>query len=227
MLPALGFRENMTYTEQFLNFLHSVPDPIAYLFLGLSAFVENLFPPIPGDTITAFGAFLVGVGKLSFIGVYACTTIGSLLGFLSLFRVGGWLGRRFFIERDYRFFRASDIVKAEQWFQRYGYLLIAMNRFLPGIRSAAALAGGICRLNGFGVAFFALLSSALWNLLWILAGYLLGTNWPAVENRFGLLSRYYTTLVIAAALAVFLILWRRILIRRKSGKGGRGSFDQN
>ena len=81
----------MTYTERFLNCLETLPDFLIYLFLWLSAFVENLFPPIPGDTITAFGALLVGIGGLNFFGVYFSTTLGSLLGFLCLFRVGGYL----------------------------------------------------------------------------------------------------------------------------------------
>jgi membrane protein DedA with SNARE-associated domain len=70
------------------------------------------------------------------------STTVSLLGFLTLFWVGGFLGRHFFIERDYRFLRAKDIIKAEEWFGRYGYFLILFNRFMPGIRSAVALPQG-------------------------------------------------------------------------------------
>ena len=44
--------------DAFITYLNSLPDPLIYLALGVSAFVENVFPPIPGDTITAFGAFL-------------------------------------------------------------------------------------------------------------------------------------------------------------------------
>ena len=91
-----------------------MPDYLIYVLLGLSAFVENVFPPIPGDTITALGAFLEGNGKLDFFCVNISTTLGSLLGFMSLFWVGGSLGRRFFIEKDYRFFKAKDIIKVEK-----------------------------------------------------------------------------------------------------------------
>jgi len=200
----------MTYTETFLTFLHSVPDPAAYLFLGLSSFVENVFPPIPGDTITAFGAFLVGIGKLSFLGVYTSTTLGSICGFLSLFKIGGWLGRRFFLENDYRFFKASAILKAEQWFEKYGYSVIGMNRFLPGVRSAVALASGICRLKGHWVAVLALISSAVWNLIWILTGYFLGSNWPAVQSGLSaILLKFNTAVVVVVALIIILVVWKK------------------
>lgn len=192
--------------EKFLKFLNALPDFLIYVSLALCAYVENVFPPIPGDTVTAFGAFLVGTGKLSFLGVYFSTTLGSLLGFLTLFWFGGSLGRRFFIEKDYRFFKARDIVKAEAWFSRYGYFLIALNRFFPGIRSAISVAAGITGLKTVPVALLALLSCAAWNLLWIMMGHTLGTHWQIVESKFTvILKRYNVTMAIL--LAVILLLW--------------------
>jgi membrane protein DedA with SNARE-associated domain len=199
------------YIERFLNELRSLPDALIYVFLGLSAFVENLVPPIPGDTITAFGAFLVGVGRLSFAGVYISTTVGSLLGFLCLFWVGGLLGRHFFIERDFRFLRARDIVKAEEWFSRYGYLLILFNRFMPGIRSAVALAAGISRFRTIPVLVLSLLSCAAWNLIWIFMGHTLGTHWETVERKMGGFMVWYNVAVVLLIVLVvlFFILKKR------------------
>lgn len=205
----------MIYLEKFLNFLYSVPDPVAYLFLGISAFVENVFPPIPGDLITAFGAFLVGSGKLNFLGVYAVTTAGSLLGFMTLFKIGGYLGRRFFLDKNYWFLRSSTILKAEKWFISYGYLLVAGNRFLPGVRSAVSLAGGICHLKESWVALLALVSCALWNLLWILAGYLLGSNWTVVEAKVSaLILKVNAAVLIIMALFIIFWMWRRRFVRK-------------
>jgi membrane protein DedA with SNARE-associated domain len=196
--------------EKFLNELRSLPDLLIYFFLALSAFVENLVPPIPGDTITAFGAFLVGVGKLSFVGVYISTTIGSLLGFLTLFWLGGFLGRHFFIERDFRFLRAKDIIKAEEWFGRYGYFLILFNRFMPGIRSAVALASGISRFRTLPVLFLSLLSCAAWNLIWIFMGHTLGTHWETVEKKMGdFLMRYNVAMIILIGLFVLFFIFRK------------------
>ena len=131
----------MSYLDRFFNFLDTLPSAVLYLLLGVSAFVENIFPPIPGDTITAFGAFLVGAHRLDFMGVYLSTTLGSLAGFMALFWIGNLLGRKFFIEKDYRLFSAESILQAEHWFRRYGYFLILLNRFFPGIRSIISLAG--------------------------------------------------------------------------------------
>ncbi|MCU0593986.1 MAG: DedA family protein [Desulfobacterota bacterium] len=196
--------------EKFLSELRDLPDVLIYLLLGLSAFVENLVPPIPGDTITAFGAFLVGVGKLSFAWVYISTTIGSLLGFMCLFWLGGFLGRHFFIERDFRFLRAKDIIKAEEWFGRYGYFLILFNRFMPGIRSAVALAAGISRFRTVPVLFLSLLSCAAWNLIWIFMGHTLGTHWETVEKKMGdFLVRYNVAMIVLIVLVVLFFTFKK------------------
>ncbi|MEE9612056.1 MAG: DedA family protein [Desulfatiglandales bacterium] len=206
----------MTYVDTFLNYLYSLPDHFIYLLLGVSAFVENICPPIPGDTITAFGAFLVGVGRLDFYGVYVSTTLGSLLGFMSLFWIGSYLGRRFFIERDYRFFKAEDIIKTEEWYRKYGYFLIAFNRFLPGIRSVISVAGGISRLKPIWVAILALLSCAVWNLIWIFMGYVLGTNWETVKAKMSVIMvRYNIAVIVFLALVVLILIMRKKLRRER------------
>jgi membrane protein DedA with SNARE-associated domain len=202
----------MLYADRILEWLNELPAALMYVALGVSAFVENVFPPIPGDTITAFGAFLVGIHRLSFLWVYAATTLGSIIGFLFLFWVGAYLGRAFFFERDYRFFKAKDIVKAESWFRKYGYLLILLNRFFPGIRSVIAIAGGISRLGIVKVAVLALISCSVWNLIWIWAGYSLGTNWSAVREKLSsILIHYNIAAVVLLALVIAFFLFKRWL----------------
>jgi membrane protein DedA with SNARE-associated domain len=199
----------VNFLDPFFGSLETIPDHWLYFFLGLSAFVENLFPPIPGDTITVFGAFLVGTGRLAFSGVYLCTTAGSVSGFLVLFWAGGLLGKRFFMEKDLWFFKAKHIVRGEEWYRKYGYFLILLNRFLPGVRSVISLVGGISRLQVRVVAFLALVSAAIWNLIWIVVGYTLGDNWVLVQASISyLMGRYnYIMLLLLSATAAAGLIW--------------------
>jgi membrane protein DedA with SNARE-associated domain len=66
----------------------------AYTFLFVSALIENIFPPVPGDTVTIIGAYLVGVGALQFWGVFLSTTFGSISGFMGLYGFAFWLERK-------------------------------------------------------------------------------------------------------------------------------------
>ena len=187
-----------------MNHIDKMPDFLIYLVLGFSAFMENIFPPAPGDMIVAFGAFLVGAGRLGFVGVFISTTLGSLLGFMTLFGLGGYLGRRFFIERDFFFFKKENIVRTGNWFKKYGYFIVTFNRFFPGIRSVISIAGGVYKLDRRKVVFLALLSAAIWNLIWISIGYTLGSNWEVVENELKIIFARYNFIILSILLVLFL-----------------------
>jgi membrane protein DedA with SNARE-associated domain len=200
--------------EQMLNdiiaFLLPRNDFFLYGFLFASAVIENLFPPIPGDTITAFGAFLVGTGRLGYLPVYLATTTGSVCGFMVLVLVGHLLEREFFMKKNYRFFSAESIVSAEQWFARYGYFVVLANRFLPGIRSVISLVSGISRLRLWYVLLLATVSASIWNLIWIQVGFLLGNNWDTVKEQAGTILRRYN---IAAGIVMTVIIAGYIIFR--------------
>lgn len=201
----------MTYLDRFLSFLDSLPDSLIYCLLGLSAFLENVFPPAPGDTITAFGAFLVGTNRLQFPAMFISTTLGSLAGFMFLFWIGNLLGRRFFIERDFWYLKAEDIIRAEEWFRKYGYLLILLNRFFPGIRSAISIASGISKLRVLKVTVFALISCSIWNLIWISMGYTLGTNWETAKEKMeGIMVGYNIVFLGLLGILILFFILRRI-----------------
>jgi len=219
----VAWKITMAYLDQFLNLLTTLPPWLIYLCLATSAFVENVFPPIPGDTITAFGAFLVGIGKVGFMGVYVSTTLGSVCGFMCLFWLGLHLGRTYFVERDLWFFKAEDIARAERWFHKWGYILILFNRFLPGIRSVISISGGISRLKGGKVALLALVSSGVWNLIWILLGYSIGSNWKAISQTMSkIMSRYNMVVLILAGIALVALLTRHYMKKRRKPQGHQG-----
>jgi membrane protein DedA with SNARE-associated domain len=179
------------WINELLQYLLQQNPFIVYFFLFLSAVIENLFPPIPGDTITAFGAFLVGTGRLNYILTYIATTSGSVIGFMSLFYLGKFLQKEFFINKNYKYFPVEKIIAAEAWFARFGYFVVLANRFLPGIRSVISLVSGMSQLSAPRVLIFSLISASVWNLIWIHTGYLLGTNWEQMkEHMTSLIQKY-------------------------------------
>ena len=193
--------------EQTITALTTLPNQYIYVLLFINAFVEYIFPPIPGDTIMVFGAYLVGTEKLNFVPVYCVSTAGSLSGFMALFLFGKYLGREFFLRRDYRFFSREMIFRVEQWFHRYGVGLIAANRFFSGVRSAIALFSGISQMQIMVTTLAALISSLIWNALLISGGYFLGKNWQLVLT---ILKRYNQAVIIIIILTlVCYYVWKK------------------
>ncbi len=191
--------------EQTIITLCNFPNETIYLFLFVIAFIEYILPPIPGDTIMVFGAYLIGIGKLDLLTVYVLITLGSMGGFLVSFFVGKHYGRWFFLKKNYRFFPREMILKTEKWFQRYGVGLIAANRFLSGARSVISLIAGISNMKVFATTLAALFSSIIWNAILISAGYFLGKNWHAVIT---IIKRYNQFVIIVIILSLLFYFWK-------------------
>lgn len=179
-------------------------DPLfSYTILALASFVENIFPPAPGDVITIFAASLVGTGHLSFVWLLFSSTLGSVAGFMSYFFLGRKLGRRFFLEKKYAFLPEDAFDKTELWFARYGYSIVIANRFLSGLRSVISLFCGISQLNLKKVLLYSTLSALIWNFILIYFGSLLGENWALIQDYLKQYGRFVFILILLFALFLF------------------------
>jgi membrane protein DedA with SNARE-associated domain len=198
------------------NIISQVDPIIAYLILFASAFVENTFPPIPGDTVTVIGAYLITTGKLSFTGVWLSTTSGSVTGFFTMYLIGSKLGKEFISnEKRAKIFGFERIEKIEVWFAKYGYWVIVANRFLSGTRSVISLFAGIFKLNWVWVLILASISALVWNGLLMYAGYVLGVNWENITN---LISQYNKIVIVLTVLLVGGFLIYKYILKKRVKK---------
>lgn len=186
--------------------LNNLPSETIYFFLFFIAFIEYVLPPLPGDTLMVFGAYLAGTGKLDILTLYILTTLGSIIGFLTLFFIGKYYGREFFLKKNYRFFPKELILQIEKWFQRYGVGLITANRFLSGARSAVSLFAGMSNTNVYSTTLAALVSSMIWNALLLFGGYFLGKNWQLVIT---IVMRYNQIIFAVFILLLLFYFWKK------------------
>ncbi len=173
-----------------------------YFALFLSAYIENIFPPVPGDTVTVFAAYLVGRSQQHLTGVFVSTNLGSIAGFMTYYAVGRLIHPEYFVRKNYRFLPATSFKTAGEWFQRWGYWIVLGNRFLSGIRSVISLMCGMYRLPWVRVLVLSAVGCSVWNGLMILAGYLLGENWRSIEYLMAQYSR-----VVMCLLVLFAVIW--------------------
>ena len=181
-----------------------------YSFLFISAIVENIFPPYPGDAVIFAGGYLASSGRLNWPLVFISTTAGSWAGLLILFWLGRAKGRKLLIKKEGSWLSHEQFVRFEDWFERWGASVIIFGRFLAGIRSGVALAAGIAGASWKKILFFGLLSVLIWNGILISLARLVENNWEGLYHWFGLYNR-----LVLAALAVVLILWVLRFWRRK------------
>ncbi|RKY85778.1 hypothetical protein DRQ09_06845 [candidate division KSB1 bacterium] len=194
--------------DKVLQYLSELSNRWLYFSLFISSYTENIFPPLPGDTITVFGAYLVGIGRLKWSLTYFSTSLGSILGFITPYFIGLAVGRRYFIENNFRFVKQKDILRIEKWFRKYGYWVIAGNRFLASARSFVSLIAGFVGLNFLKVAILGLLSVLLWNGVLIFAGLVIGEKWGIILKYLKLYSEIIIILVVI--LVIVLLIQKRI-----------------
>lgn len=177
-----------------------------YLFLFGSAVIESLFPPYPGDTMIIVGGYLVGTGRLHFLGALLSSMAGSLCGASVLFFLGLTKGRPFFQRGKRFFFSPERLCRVEDWFRRHGGKVVLASRFLAGVRSLVAITAGIGRMKYGLFLAFSLVSISAWNFLLLFLGLKLGQNWEQVAQWF----RLYNGAIIAGVIVVVLVWYLKV-----------------
>jgi membrane protein DedA with SNARE-associated domain len=177
------------------------------------AFIENVFPPSPSDTIIVFGGSLVGIAHTGFLETLLSATLGSTLGFMTMYQIGKWFGARILEQGKVKFIPASSVQTVGEWFRKYGYWLIIGNRFLSGTRAVVSFFVGMSKLNLAYTTALCFLSALAWNGLLVTAGFYLGKNWERIGFYLSTYSQVVTGILIVGA--VVLIAW---FLAKKNGK---------
>jgi len=193
-----------------------------FILVG-ATFVEYVFPPFPGDLVVVLGAWWAVEGHLSWPATFAAVTAGAIAGAWIDYQVGAWIGRRLETRATlpdvvHRVLTADRVARFEEGYRRWGGLLIAANRFLPGVRAFLFLAAGAARVPLRRVLLLGALSAILWNALLLGAGALLARN---LDDLVALFDRYTqaASTAVVAAVAVGAAAWllRRRAARRRAG----------
>jgi|SRR5579859_6743745 len=194
--------------------LHSLEGPLnhyGYLVIAFFVLLEDFGVPVPGETVLILGAVYAGTGRLSIwlvglIGFLAAVT-GDNIGFAI-----GHFGGRSLVERfgRYVFLTPERLDKAAGFFDRHGGKIVAIARFIEGLRQANGIIAGIIGMHWLRFLAFNALGAALWVALWSCIGYFSGNHINAIYKD---ATRYSTYLAIA--FGVLILLWIARLIWRR------------
>ncbi|MCK9280863.1 MAG: DedA family protein [Melioribacteraceae bacterium] len=197
--------------EQIVVFLNSQNVVIVYLILFAFAFIENLFPPSPSDIVVVIGSTILAHSPAGFIPLLLVTSIGSSLGFIVMYFIGDYLGLKLIRANKIKFITQELLQKADKWFNRYGYKIIIVNRFLPGTRAVVSFFSGLHQLRMFPTFLLASLSSLLWYILLVFLGMKLGQNIDKIDSYL----KTYSNIAYVVLGIIMLIVIYRFLIKKK------------
>lgn len=137
--------ESLSWIKDLLDQLFALGPIPVYGAILLACFVENIFPPFPGDTFIIGGGALVAAGRLDLYATMSAIVIGGMCSTMLLYFLGKKYGRNYFIRKNYALFSASDVAKVESRLERWGGGVFVASRFIIGIRSALSVSAGIAR----------------------------------------------------------------------------------
>jgi membrane protein DedA with SNARE-associated domain len=194
-----------------LDWLAGLPPVALYAALALAAAVENFFPPVPADTVVAFGAFLAARGDATLAGAFLSTWAGNVGGAMTVFFLARRLGSVWLAKRLQRFGGEARRERLEAMYRSRGAVGLFLSRFVPGLRALAPPMAGALKLPVRRTALIIGVASALWYGTISLLAYHLGARWEDVQSRVTSFSRW-TAIAAGAAVLVAIGVW---LVRRR------------
>lgn len=177
--------------------------------VGALVALETIFPPIPSEVVLPLAGFLAGDGRMSLTAVMVASVVGSLVAALALYFLGALLGRERLYDLVDRapILRLDDLERADAWFVRHGGKIVFFGRFIPVVRSLVSIPAGITRMSLPRFVLLTTLGSGAWNVLFISAGFALGSSWEDAGQHSDVINYVLYGLI---ALAIVVLVWKRV-----------------
>lgn len=189
-----------------IGFVLRTIDSLGEMGVGALILLESLIPPIPSEVVLPAAGALIYFGDLSGPLTMFWATLGSLIGAWILYGAG----RAFGEERTRKvmlivpLIDEDDVDRADMWFRKHGHWAVLVGRLIPGVRSLISLPAGAAGMPFWQFTALTVIGSAIWNLLLVGSGWLLGTQYHVIEAHIDTANNI-VYILIGASLAVFVM----------------------
>jgi membrane-associated protein len=150
---------------------------------------------LPGDSLLLTAGLLAYKDVLNIWFLIPLIVVAAVLGD----SVGYWFGRKtgppLFSRDESLLFRRKNLLAARAFYDRHGGKTIVLARFMPFIRTFAPIVAGAVEMPYRSFIVFNMIGGLLWGLGVTLAGYLLGSVFPAA-----VLDKYFLVIVAVVIL---------------------------
>jgi membrane protein DedA with SNARE-associated domain len=204
----------MDWPGDLMDMLRGAYGAWGYPIILAGALLENtalLGLVLPGGSLVLLGAVYAQQGVLSLPLVVLCGWIGMTLGASADFALGGWGVRSPLWRTRWQARLEPKLAEARRFLARHGAWALLLAHFIGHVRSFVAITAGMSGLPYRRFLFYEAIAALIWNLVWVLTGYLVGTN-------LGVLQRFAggASLIMLPAAAIGYLIYRRL--RRKTSR---------
>ena len=199
-----------------LGFIEWCLEHLIYWTITLLMAIESSFIPFPSEVVVPPAAYKAAAsGELNVWLVVLFATLGAVIGAFINYYLAVWLGRPIV----YKFANSrlghmclldeQKIVKAEEFFVRYGVVATLIGRLVPAVRQLISIPAGLARMNIAKFALYTAIGAGLWNGVLAALGYFLESVVPE-EQLVATVTEYsheigYGIMVVVALALCYLI----------------------
>ncbi|WGW12223.1 VTT domain-containing protein [Saxibacter everestensis] len=162
------------------------PSSVLVVVICIVVFIETglLFPLLPGDSLLFVGGLLVAEGTIAqpLWLVCLCVLLAAFAGDQTAYLIGRKLGPKIFHKRGARFLKPEYLEKTNDYFAKYGGRTIIIARFVPIVRTFAAVVAGASSMHYRTFVAFNAIGAAAWGIGVTVLGFFLGQISFVKEN---------------------------------------------
>ncbi len=139
-------------------------------------FLEYMnLPGFPAGVIMPLAGVWASHGEIGFFTVMVITIIAGLAGSWVTYFLGYFIGGPLLEKWQEKFPKQKPVIeKAMNYVQQRGYWGLFVGKLIPMLRTLIPIPAGVLRMKFSGYTLYSLFGIAIWNFVYVGAGYYLG-----------------------------------------------------
>jgi membrane-associated protein len=126
---------------------------------------------LPGDSLLVTAGLFAASGDLSVWVLLPTLTVAAILGNSTGYLIGKKTGPLLFKREDSLLFKRRHLIKAHEFYEKYGRKTIVLAQFVPIVRTFAPTVAGAAAMEYRTFVTYNVLGAFLWIWSMVLAGY--------------------------------------------------------
>jgi len=188
-----------------LGMLINLLEHYGYWVLFFALLLEMLALPLPGELLMSYAGLAVFEGKLNWLLCIVAAGTGTSLGITLSYWIGYQLGTPFFEKYGTRVHLGTDkLDMVSKWYQKYGYKVLIIAYFIPGVRHITGYFSGTTKLSFRKYAIFAYSGAFFWVSVFILLGELLGPKWEQYHHKINMYMIIFGVILVGIFIGIYM-----------------------
>ncbi len=178
----------LEWLQQAFHFIMDVQGLIQWgglLMVCIVVFVETgLFVGffLPGDSLLVTAGLFAAKGDIDLVLLLVLVSLCAVIGDQTGYLIGRKAGSALFKREDSLLFKRKHLLKAHDFYEKYGNKTIVIARFVPIVRTFAPAVAGAAEMNYRRFVTYNIMGGVLWVFSMILGGYVMGKTIPNLDK---------------------------------------------